>query len=182
MDEHLHRYVNMLNENEITIRNNAGCVLSRLCEKILHFPDEETYRIIHLSDSNITEKLLPASGAMECLFEIGFTEDGDRLSLPKTASLTKLKTLQKLLSSIVSSKSNTSNLNQKHTIKESTKSFVRLSDEDKFFNTITEQFHNVMRYEDCDLQEKARKVIPIAQLEIKTMERLRKFQNFFTGT
>ncbi|XP_014602120.1 PREDICTED: peptide-N(4)-(N-acetyl-beta-glucosaminyl)asparagine amidase [Polistes canadensis] len=176
MDEHLRRYVNMLNENEITIRNNAGCVLSRLCEKILNFPDEETYRIIHLSDSNITEKLLPASGAMECLFEIGFTEDGDRLSLPKTASLTKLKTLQKLLSSIVLSKSNTSNLNQKHTIEESTKSSIRLSDEEKFFNTITEQFHNVMRYEDCNLQEKARKVIPIAQLEIKTMERLRKFQ------
>lgn len=74
MDERLRYYVDMLNENEISIRNNAGCILSKLCEKILHFPDEKTYRIIYLNDPDVIEKLLPASGAMECLFEIGFIE------------------------------------------------------------------------------------------------------------
>ncbi|KAL2747647.1 peptide-N(4)-(N-acetyl-beta-glucosaminyl)asparagine amidase [Vespula maculifrons] len=176
MDERLRYYVDMLNENEISIRNNAGCILSKLCEKILHFPDEKTYRIIYLNDPDVIEKLLPASGAMECLFEIGFIEDGDRLCLPKTALLKKLETLQKLLSSI-KLESNITNLDQRQTIAKVTGSSVELSSiENKFFNRIIEQFYNVMRYEDHDLQEKAKKVIPIVQLEIKTMERLRKFQ------
>lgn len=176
MDERLRYYVDMLNENEISIRNNAGCILSKLCEKILHFPDEKTYRIIYLNDPDVIEKLLPASGAMECLFEIGFIEDGDRLCLPKTALLKKLETLQKLLSSI-KLESNITNLDQRQTIAKATGSSIELSSiENKFFNRIIEQFYNVMRYEDHDLQEKAKKVIPVVQLEIKTMERLRKFQ------
>lgn len=204
MDERLRHYVDMLNENEISIRNNAGCVLLKLCEKILHSPEEEIYRIIYLNDPDVLEKLLPANGAMECLFEIGFIEvhkkiiehnfkliyifccklkkqDDDRLYLPKTALLTKLETLQKLLSPFIKSKSNITNLDQRQTVAEateelSTESSVELSTENKFFNRIIKQFYSVMRYEDHNLQEKARKVIPVVQLEIKTMERLRKFQ------
>lgn len=199
MDERLRHYVDMLNENEISIRNNAGCVLSKLCEKILRFPEEKIYRIIYLNDPDVLEKLLPANGAMECLFQIGFIEvhkkiikhnfkltyifcrklkkqDDDHLYLPKTALLTKLETLQKLLSPIIKSKSNFTNFDQRQTVAEATESSIELSTENKFFNRIIKQFYSVMQYEDHNLQEKARKVIPVVQLEIKTMERLRKFQ------
>ncbi|KAK2578135.1 hypothetical protein KPH14_012607 [Odynerus spinipes] len=166
----------MLNENELSVRNNAGYVLSNFCEKILYSPEEEKYRKIYLHDPDVIERLLPASGAMECLFEIGFIEDGDCLCLPKTTSLTKLKTLQKLLSSVITLKSNSTHFDKGHTASGSTELSIKLSKENEFFTKIVEQFHSVMRYEDQDLQEKAKKVIPLVQLEIKTMERLRKFQ------
>lgn len=36
MDEHLHRCVDMLNTNEVSVRNSAAYLLLKFCEKILH--------------------------------------------------------------------------------------------------------------------------------------------------
>lgn len=176
MDEHLHRCVDMLNTNEVSVRDNARYLLLKFCEKILHSPEEGKYRKIYLDDPDVLGKLLPASGAMECLFEIGFVKDGDCLFLPKTVSLTKLENLKELLSVIVTPKPNITDLNKGHTLSEPTNSSIKLSKEEKFFTNIIEYFHSVMQYENVELQKKAKKVIPLVQLEIKTMERLRKFQ------
>jgi len=46
----------------------------------------------------------------------------------------------------------------------------------KFFNDISRHFHNVMHYENFDLQRKARHAIPIRELEIAAMIKIRKLQ------
>lgn len=45
-----------------------------------------------------------------------------------------------------------------------------------FFKRISGHFHDVMYYEDPNLQRKARNVIPIAQLEIAAMTKMRDLQ------
>jgi len=46
----------------------------------------------------------------------------------------------------------------------------------EFFKRISGHFHDVLHYEDPNLQRKARSVIPIKQLEIAVMKKMRNIQ------
>ncbi|KAH0560673.1 hypothetical protein KQX54_006877 [Cotesia glomerata] len=65
----------MLEKNDIEIQQSALKVLCELCDNIIKYPEEDKYRRIRIGNPSITDKLLPASGAIECLFELGFIED-----------------------------------------------------------------------------------------------------------
>lgn len=68
------RCVELLEGNDEKVLGEARFVLTKLCENILNFPTNEKYRKVRLSNPIVMSKLLPASGAIECLFEAGFIE------------------------------------------------------------------------------------------------------------
>ncbi|XP_060828510.1 peptide-N(4)-(N-acetyl-beta-glucosaminyl)asparagine amidase [Bombus pascuorum] len=167
MDKNLLRSVELLKENEEEIRNDAENALLTVCQNILSHPNDKKYREVRLDHPLVTTKLLPALGGIECLFDIGFVETTDCLSLPQEASLSKLESLQKLLS-----KSTKASV----TIDPALHSLIPLTftvEENRFYKSIIDNFQKVLRYEDASLQEKAKKIIPIVDLEIATMTRLR---------
>ncbi|CAL1681720.1 unnamed protein product [Lasius platythorax] len=165
--ESLERCVKSLEENENDVREEARKALLNICRNVLRSPNNDESREVRLDDEVVVEKLLPAVGAMECLFDVGYVEDGERIFLPRNASLSKLQNLSKLLSTVSEKKSAT-----KYTEESST-------GQRTFFNRISGHYHGVMHYEDPDLQRKARSVIPIAQLEIAAMTKMRDLQKAY---
>lgn len=93
-------------------------------------------------------------------------QDGERIFLPDKTSLLKLQNLSKLLSAVSESKSATKNTKENSTMQK------------EFFSRISGHFRDVMHYENPDLQRKARNVIPIAQLEIAAMTKMRDLQKY----
>lgn len=68
------RCFDLLNENDDKVYKEVCDVLSRLCRNVIKYPNEIKYRMVRLSNQIVVDKILPAVGAMECLFEIGFLE------------------------------------------------------------------------------------------------------------
>lgn len=168
MDKNLQRSLELLRENEEQVRNDAEGALLTVCQNILSHPNDEQYREVRLKDPLVIDKLVPASGAIECLFDVGFIEGTDCLSLPSAAPLAKLQTLQKELSKSNSPRGPVASTELYNLLPP----FVTTK-EKQFFSPILFNYQNVQLYENPSLQEKARKVIPIADLEIATMTRLR---------
>ncbi|XP_043588129.1 peptide-N(4)-(N-acetyl-beta-glucosaminyl)asparagine amidase [Bombus pyrosoma] len=169
MDKNLLRSVDLLKENEEKIRNDAENALLTVCQNILSHPNEKKYREVRLDHPLVTTKLLPALGGIECLFDIGFVETTDCLTLPQEAPLSKLQSLQKLLSKSSFTKTYVTKDPALYNLIPSTFTV----EESRFYKSIIDNFQKVLQYEDASLQEKAKKVIPIVDLEIATMTRLR---------
>lgn len=73
MDKDLQRCLDLLKENTENVRHDAEGALLTVCQNILCHPNDKQFREVCLDDP-IVEKLLPAIGAMECLFDLGFVE------------------------------------------------------------------------------------------------------------
>lgn len=63
-----------LEENSREVYLESTEVLLRVARNILKEPSNPKYRSISLGSNVVTTKLLTASGAIECLFEMGFQE------------------------------------------------------------------------------------------------------------
>jgi len=74
MDEDLERCVKSLDENNVNIRYEARQALLDICHNVLKSPHDDKSRELRLDNEIVIEKLLPAVGAMECLFDIGYIE------------------------------------------------------------------------------------------------------------
>lgn len=68
-----------LEENTEDVRDEARRALLSICRNVLRSPSNYRSRELRLDDEVVVEKLLPAIGAMECLFDIGYVEVGTRL-------------------------------------------------------------------------------------------------------
>ncbi|KOC65312.1 Peptide-N(4)-(N-acetyl-beta-glucosaminyl)asparagine amidase [Habropoda laboriosa] len=169
MDKDLQRSLDLLKENEEQVRNDAESALLTICQNILSHPNDKQYRKVRLDDPMVITKLLPALGAIECLFDIGFVEADEHLSLPQETPLAKLQALQSSLSKNTFPKTSVTGNAALHNLIPVTSTVY----ERHFFTRIISFFETVLRYEDGSLQEKARKVIPIEELEIATMTRIR---------
>ena len=79
--------VKLLFDNPADEALSAADVLLKIANNILNNPDNQKYRTLKVANATVSSKLLPVSGAMECLFEMGFEEVNkkDILKL-KTAS------------------------------------------------------------------------------------------------
>lgn len=88
--------------------------------------------------------------------------------MPPEAPLSKVQTLQKLLN-----KNSLSKIPIKNAALYNLMPPTYTGEEKNFFKSIIDNFQSVLRYEDANLQEKAKKVIPIVDLEIATMTRIR---------
>lgn len=63
-----------LEENTEDVYLETTSLLLKLVDNVLRNPSNPKYRSIRLGNPTIANKLLPAVGAMECLFEMGFQE------------------------------------------------------------------------------------------------------------
>ncbi|XP_011879915.1 PREDICTED: peptide-N(4)-(N-acetyl-beta-glucosaminyl)asparagine amidase [Vollenhovia emeryi] len=165
MDESLECCVMSLEENAEDVRDEARRALLSICRNVLRSPDSCRSRELRLDDEVVVEKLLPAVGAMECLFDIGYVEDGERIFLPQDASLLKLQSLSRLLCGGKDVNLITDDIDKTSTTQKA------------FFNRVVSHFRGVMDYEDPELQRMAKRVVPVVQLEIATMEKIRDLQN-----
>ncbi|XP_076294148.1 N-glycanase Pngl [Lasioglossum baleicum] len=172
MDKGLLRCLDLLKENDEIVRINAECALLTVCQNILSHPNDKQFREVGLEDPLI-EKLLPAIGAMECLFDIGFIEATDSLVLPAEASLRKLLALENLLSEKCSTKYNVIDNTAAYNMLPKSNDPV----ERAFFAEIIHYFQRVPHYyENRLLQTKAKKLVPITELEIATMNRMKELR------
>ena len=64
----------LVNENSVVDFLQASDILLKFAGNVLNKPDEQKFRKIRLSNPVVENKLLPVSGALECLFEMGFEE------------------------------------------------------------------------------------------------------------
>lgn len=173
MNPSLQDCVDMLRTNNDDIRYNAESALFSTCCHILTNPDNMKYRRVFLSDPVVLNQLLPAIGAIECLLEAGFVEDTDCFFLPRNASLKRIEALTDTLQRSLSYGS--SKINDPF---EQALSIAETQSERLFFVRALSQYQLVTSYEDPALQEKARSVIPLIELEIATMTRIRKIQKY----
>ncbi|KAK0167928.1 hypothetical protein PV327_001780 [Microctonus hyperodae] len=173
MDESVDRCLNLLGENDTQIRENALRILLKICDNIIKHPEVAKYRRIQVANATISEKLLPASGGVECLFELGFIEDGEYFLLPSNASISRVENIEKLLRELWNKKIIFSPVNP---VDRSTGTKPKIPLQPDFFQTITDAFHSVLRYEDKKLQEKTKRLIPIVKLQLAAIKSLRVMQ------
>ena len=64
----------LFEENPADEALSAADVLLKIANNILNNPDNQKYRTLKVANAIVSSKLLPVSGAMECLFEMGFEE------------------------------------------------------------------------------------------------------------
>ena len=89
--------VELLRENTEEVKRDAGDILVKLLSNIVAAPNNMKYRQIKLANKTIEEKLIPASGAFEILFSIGFEEAEDKLILPVSVNV---RTVEKFLDAL----------------------------------------------------------------------------------
>lgn len=63
-----------LEENPKDLYLEITSVLLKLVNNVIKNPSNPKYRCIRLGNPTVANKILPAVGAMECLFEMGFQE------------------------------------------------------------------------------------------------------------
>ena len=66
--------VKSLFENPHDIALSTAEVLLKIANNILNDPENLKYRTLKVENAIVSSKLLPVSGVMECLFEMGFEE------------------------------------------------------------------------------------------------------------
>ncbi|XP_076814788.1 peptide-N(4)-(N-acetyl-beta-glucosaminyl)asparagine amidase-like isoform X1 [Clavelina lepadiformis] len=130
----------------------ASSTLIRIASNILKNRNAEKFRSVRIDSKAFQEKILPFNGAVQCLLDMGFQEDGERFTLPMDNSLINIQDVHcQLLKA-------TENDN-KNTIPE------HISNSQKvIMGRLRAHFENCLVYENKSLQNKARLIIPAAKL------------------
>ncbi|PSN55935.1 Peptide-N(4)-(N-acetyl-beta-glucosaminyl)asparagine amidase [Blattella germanica] len=188
-----------LEENPEELYLETTSVLLRLVDNVIKDPSNPKYRSIRLGNPTVANKLLPAVGAMECLFEMGFKEGEDSLVLPSNTSLENLRSIRNEISERRSSYKNphskvdepakktakTENASSSSSKAITTSAPVRQTSQMQlsqqkskrpFLQRVAHHFQAVLRYEDKDLQAKALALIPCKDLETAAEKNMRQLQ------
>lgn len=80
-----------LEENSFDIYCKVSSIILKLLDNIIKEPTNPKYRRLRIGNATVSGTLLPAIGAMECLFYIGFKEDGDAIMLPNNIPIRDLQ-------------------------------------------------------------------------------------------
>ena len=64
----------LVNENSVEDFLKASDILLKFASNVIKNPTDQKYRKIRLGNPVVELKLIPVSGALECLFEMGFEE------------------------------------------------------------------------------------------------------------
>ncbi|XP_072034952.1 peptide-N(4)-(N-acetyl-beta-glucosaminyl)asparagine amidase-like isoform X2 [Amphiura filiformis] len=110
------------------------------------------------------KRILPVTGAIECLFAMGFVEDGEHLTLPSGASLHELRWIQKQLAG-ERLKAMSQTIGHKLSVTSLQASEIT------FYQKLKSSADHVLMYEDRLLQQQARDVIPFLELNQKAEEK-----------
>ncbi|KAJ9576021.1 hypothetical protein L9F63_007121 [Diploptera punctata] len=175
-----------LEENPEDVYLETTTVLLKLIDNVIKDPSNPKYRNIRLGNPVVTSKLLPAGE--------------DSLVLPDSAPIVNLKKIRDEISARRSiyktHASGSQNPTDKMSKKESSSSSIKKSNsvphrqhlqsqqlqltmekpKKPFLQRIGYNFQRVLRYEDKDLQAKALKLIPLAELEVAAQKNMRMLQ------
>ncbi|XP_064608413.1 peptide-N(4)-(N-acetyl-beta-glucosaminyl)asparagine amidase-like [Liolophura sinensis] len=180
--------VKALLENTTEEFLQASEILIRFCNNVINNPTAPKYRRLRVGNPIIQNKLLTVSGGMECLFDMGFLEDGEYLSLPAWASLDPLKQIRDNLLkerekhenlSVSSGSASSPAVVQPgagaNTSVQLNRPYV-FRKEMEFFSQLQSRFNHVLIYEDPQLQQKARASMPVDQFEKEADDKYRQLQ------
>ncbi|XP_028316958.1 peptide-N(4)-(N-acetyl-beta-glucosaminyl)asparagine amidase isoform X2 [Gouania willdenowi] len=182
------------NTNEAFL--DVAKLLLTYADNILRYPNEDKYKSIRIGNPTFSTKLLPIKGAVECLFEMGFEEAETHLVFPKSASVERLKLIRESIAAereqrlhggrpshpavqpvVASSPDSQSGavassqpLSQPMLPTSQQSSSLECST--SFFVTLQSNFQHVILYENTDLQQKARSVIPHQELTSAAQQKL----------
>lgn len=95
------RSLHDIKTNSVDIVFRVVNVLLKFLDDIINHPYQPKFRRIYLDSDIVKNNLLPFSGAMEFLFEIGFINDEDSLVLPHFISLNILNSYKRQLLNII---------------------------------------------------------------------------------
>ncbi|XP_041823223.1 peptide-N(4)-(N-acetyl-beta-glucosaminyl)asparagine amidase isoform X2 [Melanotaenia boesemani] len=155
------------------------------------YPNEEKYRSIRIGNPTFSTKLLPIKGAVECLFEMGFEEAETHLVFPKSASVEQLRLIRDSIAAerdqrlhggcsvqpaappAAASASESSTPASGQPVAPSAQQPSSLESSMNFFVTLQSNFQDVMQYENTELQQKARSIIPHLELSSAAQHKLK---------
>ncbi|CAG0894471.1 unnamed protein product [Darwinula stevensoni] len=164
----------LLMENPSEVLEAAKETLITIVRNILHNSGDERYRRIRLSNPLVEGKLLPAAGALEFLFEIGFQEEDDSLKYPANGDRTALQEFLDALLELGKPKKDVSHgitelrIGSRESLQAESCSKEVAPTAFKFHNirgTLRVHSADVMQYERPELRKKARSLIPVRELE-----------------
>ncbi|XP_005937554.1 peptide-N(4)-(N-acetyl-beta-glucosaminyl)asparagine amidase [Haplochromis burtoni] len=177
------------NPNEVFL--DVTKLLLTYADNIIRSPNEEKYRSIRIGNPTFSTKLLPVKGAVECLFEMGFEEAETHLVFPKSASVEKLKLIRESIAterdqrlregcpvqpapvpaaaSAAASSTAAANLSAASPAQQPPSVESSMS----FFVTLQTNFQHVLLYENPELQQKARSLIPHQELYSAAQQKLK---------
>lgn len=176
----------LISDNSSETATNTSKLLLKIVTNILNHTTEEKYRTIKTSTNTFMQKLLPISGALQCLLEVGFVEGDDKFTLPEL-SQEAIHSLRAMKSQIEE------HLNQctNSQVKFSGGSAVSLQKAQNVITAkdLTESQHSVylkikshfdhsLIFENFSLQQKALALIPVSTINDKAEKRLKKLPNF----
>ena len=167
----------LLLDNPSEAFHNAAKILLQCTSNILREPDNIKYRRIRIS--KVQNQLLPVTGAIECLFNVGFEEDGEFFTLPKSVPLDNMKKLHDLLISKQQllkpiSPSGSSSGQSSAMVDQSLLPIpVTMQSESTFYNQMTHHVDKVENYLRPGVLDKARAYVPLSQLRKNAEESFR---------
>ncbi|XP_068205912.1 peptide-N(4)-(N-acetyl-beta-glucosaminyl)asparagine amidase [Palaemon carinicauda] len=157
--------VESLLENSDELLEDALETLIKIADNILKEPTSEKYRSVKLNNKIIIKKLIPAIGALEVLFLMGFEEGDDKLFLPFENSLDNLKEYHRQLLKLKEKRSSiTPGKSPIQACSAATISSAVIAREMAFRSRLMNEFERVLIYESPAIQEKARQVLPTQEL------------------
>jgi len=95
--------VNLLLDNDPSVKTDACDILVRLLANIVKNPNNIKYRQVKLTNPKIETKLLPAAGAFEVLFSVGYEEADDSLILPLSVPISKVEKFKEAIEKLIKS-------------------------------------------------------------------------------
>jgi len=167
-------------ENERQVMIDAVRVLIRCAAKILESPTEPKFRRVPVANSKVQQCLLPAYGAIECLFEMGFVESDDHFLLPDAASLGRVKIIHDALVALgqefgETPASKVQVPDDGHGMKtpspeDQVAAAFWLQKEREFYNILKRGSEHVANYTRPEILQKARSCMPLHQFTEKARE------------
>lgn len=166
--------VESLLENNEELLEGALETLIKIADNILNEPTSEKYRSVKLNNKVIMKKLIPAIGALEILFLMGFEEGEDRLILPQDNSLDNVKQYRQQLLQLKEKREKSVNKGKSsaQACSAATVSSALIGKEIEFRFRLMQEFERVLIYESPAIQEKARQVLPTQELHEIARKRL----------
>lgn len=160
-----------LKENSKKEIQNLCKILLQLLNNILGYPDQSKYRKLFLHSELIAEKLMPFSGGLEILFEIGFQEGEDYMFLPDNFDREIVSKKYDLLKRIEDENSDkictpySASICASTIVSERAEFGLKNLKNLTFANRLNQSFNHVMIYEDHDLRNKCLQKIPATKLQ-----------------
>ncbi|KAK7072532.1 Peptide-N(4)-(N-acetyl-beta-glucosaminyl)asparagine amidase [Halocaridina rubra] len=161
-------------ENRDELFEGAVETLLKIADNILQEPSNEKFRNVKLNNKIIENKLIPAVGALEVLFLMGFEEGDDKLVLPPEDTLDKVRMYRQQLI-LIKQKRMKASPKPKSTTRGNVQGVSEaelMVKEPNFRSILVRDFERVLVYESPAIQEKARQIIPVHQLHENARKKL----------